>query len=451
MLEHSLGGVSVVVVGAGLAGLAAAHDLYRRGAAVTVLEARDRIGGRVWTVSEGFQHGQHGEAGGDLIEQGQSDIRRLATAELDLSLAPILPGGFRFVRRSAGPVVPSAENPWELLTAALQPLFHTWRLAEGNFEGPIAAAIARHSVAEWLNAIRASEDLRALVRGLRGLFLADPDALSLLQVVEEFSTSGSPGGEQMYRVQGGNIRIAERLAAPLGERVQLQSPVVAVVQDATRVRVKVHASGRSLGEITADFAIVSAPAPLAAAIDWTPRLPDAQHDAFARLQYGFATKSLLQFDRRWWQAPGTVRAYATDLAIGAVWDGNEEQPGEAGILSLLAGGSASNATEALVARGGTGALLEELAWLGLEDARLLAWRGVRWEDDRWARGGYAYFDPAYAPAWRRWLARPFRRVLFAGEHTSLRWQGYMNGAIESGLRAAAEVASLVDSPVAGSP
>ena len=73
-------------------------------------------------------------------------------------------------------------------------------------------------------------------------------------------------------------------------------------------------------------------------------------------------------------------------------------------------------------------------------------KAVTWEDDPWSRGGYAVFDPSYGPHLRAWLARPAGRIVFAGEHTSLRWQGYMNGAIESGKRAAAEVRAL--SPLA---
>src|SRR5262249_56612170 len=80
-------------------------------------------------------------------------------------------------------------------------------------------------------------------------------------------------------------------------------------------------------------------------------------------------------------------------------------------------------------------------WLG-RPARLVASQTVVWDDDPWARGGYAYFDTSYDPLWRAWLARPAGRVVFAGEHTSIRFQGYMNGAIETGLRAAAEIAAL---------
>src|SRR4029079_16729820 len=86
-------------------------------------------------------------------------------------------------------------------------------------------------------------------------------------------------------------------------------------------------------------------------------------------------------------------------------------------------------------------LVEQMDFLELKGASLVAWDSVSWEDDPWARGGYAHYDPSFNPALREWLARPFRRVFFAGEHTSLEGQGYMNGAVESGLRAAVEISS----------
>jgi monoamine oxidase len=173
----------------------------------------------------------------------------------------------------------------------------------------------------------------------------------------------------------------------------------------------------------------------------TPALPAQQHDAIARLQYGRATKSLLQFSSRFWRATGRPRAFGSPLPFGAVWEANEEQPGRAGILSLLAGGSASDATQAIVAKHGVRGLAGALDWLGSQSSELTASRQIVWEQDPYARGGYAYFDPGFDPALRAWLARPAGRLFFAGEHTSLKWQGYMNGAVESGRRAAAEVAA----------
>ena len=161
--------------------------------------------------------------------------------------------------------------------------------------------------------------------------------------------------------------------------------------------------------------------------------------AVTAVKYGAATKTSLQFDRAPWRKRGKPRAFGTALPIGAVWDANEEQGGS--ILTLLAGGGASAATRDVLAAHGPSRLVRELSWLNLKDTELRAWTSLSWEREQWSLGGYAYFDTQFQPALRYWLARPFDRVFFSGEHTSLRWQGYMNGAVETGLRAAAEVSA----------
>ena len=145
--------------------------------------------------------------------------------------------------------------------------------------------------------------------------------------------------------------------------------------------------------------------------------------------------------KRFWRIPGRPRAFGSPLPFGAVWEGNEEQRGTSGILSLLAGGSASEGTQSIVAKEGPLGLVHALDWLGSHRASLGASRQIVWEQDPLARGGYAYFAPGFDPELRAWLARPSGRLFFAGEHTSLKWQGYMNGAVESGRRAAAEIAA----------
>jgi monoamine oxidase len=188
-----------------------------------------------------------------------------------------------------------------------------------------------------------------------------------------------------------------------------------------------------------DYVVFAIPATLLRRVPITPALPAQQHDAIASLRYGRGTKTLLQFSERFWRSPGRPRAFGSPLPFGAGWEGNEEQRGRAGILALLAGGSASDATHAIVEHEGIQGLVRALDWLGSSKAELVGWQQVRWESDPWSRGGYAVFDPSFAPGLRGWLAQPCGRLFFAGEHTSLRWQGYMNGAVESGHRAAAEV------------
>src|SRR2546421_424836 len=129
----SLAGTSVLVAGAGLAGLAAAHDLVEHGAQVTVVDARARVGGRVWTIRDGFAEGQHAEAGGDLIDEEQHAIRDLASA-YGLPLARILRGSFAYVRtdRTGRPRIrPQASSRgWTRLGEALKEVVEPYRLVE---------------------------------------------------------------------------------------------------------------------------------------------------------------------------------------------------------------------------------------------------------------------------------------------------------------------------------
>jgi monoamine oxidase len=441
----SLNGVTVLVAGAGLAGLAAARDLTAMGADVTVIDARNRVGGRVWTIREGFVEGQHAEAGGDMIDDEQHEIRALVQ-ELGLTLRRILRGGFgsASLDRRGRPHVAhrGVARGWQRLSEALGDSIRRYRLVEQRWDSPIASDLAQRSVAKWLDDIRADGELRTAATGLRGFFLADPEELSLIALVDLFASLDdlSPAWN-MYRIEGGNDRLATALARPIGSRLQLDTELVAVSHRGRHVRASVK-QGRGVAQMTCDYLVIALPASVLRRVPITPSLPAQQHDAIARLKFGRATKTLLQFTRRFWRMPGRPRAFGSALPFGAVWEGNEEQRGRPGILSLLAGGTASDQTQAIVAKDGPRRLADQFDWLGSRRAELVGSNQVVWESEAWSRGGYAYFDPTFDPALRSWLARPCGRLFFAGEHTSIRWQGYMNGAVESGRRAAAEVAAV---------
>lgn len=437
-----LEGVSVLVVGAGLAGLCAARDLIAMGASVTVIDARDRVGGRVWTQRNGFADGQHAEVGGDFIDENHDELRRLV-ASLRLELVQILRHGWSFARQdehgAVRAVPPGPGTGWDRLAEALEPLTDRYRMAEHRWDTPIATDLARRSVLQWLDEIQADADLRAIAMGLRGFFLAEIDELSLLALVDHFA-SGPPLPAKTYRVVGGNDRVATTLAASLGDRLRLGAELVAISHRGPRVRASVRHK-RQAQQLSCDYLVCTLPAVVLRRVPITPALPAQQHEAIATLKYGRATKSLLQFSSRFWRVPRRPSAYGSALPFGVVWDANEEQRGKSAILSTLAGGAASDATIELIGREGSVGLAKHLDWLGSGRAQLLHAQHVSWEADPFARGGYAFFDPIFPPERQSWLARPCGRLFFAGEHTSVRWQGYMNGAVESGRRAAAEVAA----------
>ena len=157
------------------------------------------------------------------------------------------------------------------------------------------------------------------------------------------------------------------------------------------------------------------------------RLSVERTKAIAKLRYGPVTKTLLQFDRRFWKRRGRALAYGTDLPIGAVWDGNEEQRGRLGILCLMAGGQASLKTQEQLSGRGVDGLTESLAWLGAARGSLIASWTTSWEHDPWVGGGYAVFGPTYDPAlangWRAPAGESFSRAnipAFVGKAT---WKG----------------------------
>jgi monoamine oxidase len=170
-------------------------------------------------------------------------------------------------------------------------------------------------------------------------------------------------------------------------------------------------------------------------MEFAPALPALLRQALKALSPGPATKAHLLFDRAWWRKHGHPQAYGSNLDTGAVWEANGSKPA---VLTLLAGGRASHAFRALLEAGGPQRLVRRLSWLG-EPGEARDFRSTSWELDKFARGGYSVFGPDFRPEWRAELSRAFGRIVFAGDHASRQWQGYMNGAVESGARAARDI------------
>lgn len=420
----------VIVAGAGLAGLTAARALSGASAAVTILDARERPGGRVRTARDGFDEGCHGELGGEFIDAEQQDIRRLCD-ELRLPLVRVLRGGFTHrYRGDDGEHHVSRTRPWTELERLVEPLLRRYRAARGNPESDAVREIAAHSLRAWLRQRGATPAQHSMADALRGFFLADPDELSVLPLVEQLASGGSPAQAEMYRIDGGSDRLVDALARATPARLLLRHRIVAIAQALDRVLVTAVDDGGLHQQLEADAMVVALPAATLRHVAIAPPLPRDQWRAIGALRYGCATKVLVPLGRGAFRR--RARAFATDTALGAFWDAG------GGVLTFLGGGSASRTLRDRAERG-AGGVLSDLCWLGMAGAPVDAMQAATWEEDPWARGGYAYLDPSFDPAWRPLLARRAGRLVFAGEHTSERWQGYMNGAVESGLRAAREL------------
>ena len=435
----------VIVCGAGLAGLAAAHELARARVDVTVVEARDRLGGRTWTVRDGFAGGQHAELGGEFIDAEHQYMRALA-AQFHLDLVPVLTRGFthRFTPRGRGIEV-SRTGPWDSLREVLGPLIDQYAAVEGDVTAKPVEHIAERSLRQWLDDRGAGPELYAMARALRGFFLADPEELSILQPVELLADGQIPSRVRMFRIAGGVDRLVTALVRGTNARLMLRHDVKRIAQGPAGVVAHVVDGAGRLQELEADALIVTFPASVLRDVDVVPPLPAEQRHAIAAVRYGRATKLAVQTTCRALR-DRQAQAFATDTALGAFWDATDGQPSRThSMINFLAGGAASPDLQRR-AVANAASVLRELCWLGLAGAEVTALRAATWEEDPYARGGYAFLDPGFRPAWRPLLSRPAGRLFFAGEHTSDDFQGYMEGAARSGMRAAAEVLDTTKRP-----
>lgn len=434
----SLRGIRVAVIGGGLAGLVAARELAKQQAAVHLIEARERLGGRVWTLRDESFSTEPVELGGEFIDNTHTELRTLAR-DLGLTLTRVVRDGFGLALEVDGTfrIFNTQDAIWHAYKKALKQDADAFEQTECDWNSTIAAALARHSLDDLLRARRAPAEVIAMASALRGFFAADSEALSALVGVELTMADWDPGHVPMSRVKGGNDLLVNGLARTKNVVFSMQRTVKRIQQSERDVQITVTEPHGELETVRADYAVVTVPPVILRSWPFSPPLPSEQRRAMESLAHGFVTKALLRFDSRWWRKPGRPRAFGTNLAVGAVWEATEA-PRAPAVLTLLAGGRASEELQAIIEEEGPDGVAARLAWLGApEPVREL--RSMTWEHDPRSKGGYAFFGKSFDPGLRSQLSRACGRIFFAGEHTSREYQGFMNGAIESGQRVAQEV------------
>jgi monoamine oxidase len=390
----------VVVIGAGLAGLAAAEALQRAGREVVVLDARDRVGGRV--SSRELPDGSVVEMGAEFILPG-NDVIVAEAARLGLGLWE---KGMAYGRREVAGV--TADE----LRAGAASIGEALRDPEA----------ARLSAAVLLDRLDLAPAVRDAIRARVEVSAAAPaetvgaDELGLVAAVRDDPSHG---------IAGGNQSLPRALAAELGERVHLREPARAIAWGDDGVTVR-----SERGELSAGAAVIAVPAPLLEEIAFDPPLPRERRDAVARLGYGHAAKLFVPLRER--PQPSAVLSvperYWTWTARAA---GGEVQP----VAHAFAG--SPGGLERLGVADGPAAWLASLTRLrpDLElqpEGALLS----TWSDDPWARGAYSVHTPGgNDPA----LAERHGPLAFAGEYTAGPFAGLMEGALRSGQRAAEQL------------
>jgi len=391
--------VRAVVVGAGLAGLTAADELARGGAEVVVLEARSRVGGRVW--SQRLPNGAVIEMGAEYVLPGNTAVLELAE-RLGLGLWD---KGMRYGTREPKGGIGTTQEELVAAMAGVEA-----ELASGEHDD--------ESTEDFLDSIDipagAREAIIARVE-ISCANTADRVAAAELGGVAHIDDEPSPS------IAGGNQRLALALAETLGSSVHLDEQVMSIHWD-ERVRI-----GSRAGDIEADVAVVAVPASVLDRIAFEPALPAELAEPLGSVEYGLAAKLFVPL-----RAPASPTAvmnvperYWTWTATG---DADEPQP----VVSAFAG--SKPALDALEVDQGLSRWLDSLERLrGDLDLELSGAVLSTWADDPWVRAAYSTSPPPEVAAA---VERPTGPLAFAGEHTAGEHAALMEGAIRSGQRAA---------------
>jgi monoamine oxidase len=442
--------VDAVVVGAGLAGLTAARELEASGASVLVVEAGDRVGGRTMTRRVG---GVPVEMGGQWIGPGQPRIIALAE-ELGVETFPtevpgrtvFWEGGRRSEYEEDGEVPfgdPAASAEVREAFRALSDLARAVS-ADAPWGSERAAEWDGQTLETWkLGHTRSAGARFYFDLAVESLYACEPRDISLLGVLSDVAASGGPGGlfeieasAEEYRFVGGAQELSVRMARELEGRVVLSSPVRRISQGGDGVLVE-----SDLVSVEAGAAIVAVPAALRGRIEYAPALPPVHDGLSQRMPMGAVIKCHAVYDAPFWRGMGLNGRAEGDAGPCRITCDNSAPGEDAGVLTGFILGSDARRWGQSPAGERERAVLECFArYFGQEALNPSAYAECDWGAEPFARGGYAGvptpgFFLDHGPA----LQEPVGRVHWAGTETAARWNGYMDGAIESGRRAAQEV------------
>jgi monoamine oxidase len=434
-----------VVLGAGLAGLYAAYLLRQSNFSVCVLEARERVGGRVLTL-RALAHQQHAELGPEFIDTNHYRVIRLAKQfHLSLStrpdfwgVSPSLP-----LRRGARRAWRKFWNEVYTLAAQIADRYAPWHAPE-----PLRTldCITMRAFAERLGVWAAGEPL--FRRYTRNIEATEPENLSVYSIAAQEAFYGKGVGAGVYRLVDGTDCLPRALAdafCALGGDLRLNALVEAVEQASDGVRVYARQAGKLL-TVQASYAIVALPFPVLTQLEWRPALAPWRVDALQGAGKGAVIRTLIQFRRRFWREEPYPRAYPDCADISAIWEETDLQAGESGVLSFWTGGDAAHRWASL----SEGARIDEcLSALEVMypacRAEVIAARSYDWQSDPFAQHAYIHHTTGYLTQALPLLRQPEGRLHFAGDYLSL-FVGYMEGALESGERAAQAVIDALQPP-----
>jgi len=443
----------VLIVGAGLAGLAAGYELVKAGHEVILLEAQVRAGGRVLTLRSPFGEGLYADAGATRIPDNHEWTLRYVEM-FGLELGPFEPADSSMVyhlRGARSVAAPGANLDWPYAITARERTIGVLPLVRQEVERTIQE-VGDPTRPGWpSSSLRALDELsfegylrtRGLSKGAielhRALAGGYPyGAMSALWVIRNRFWRHKT--QRYVKISGGNDRLPEAFATRLADHIRYGARVVRIEQDHERVRATYTQGGTSYSA-EADHLISAVPLTLLRDIT-IPGLSAAKQRAIREVPYSSTTKVFLQMRRPFWTGQGLSGFALTDLPVQEVWNVAHNEPSSRGILvAYMVGANGLRMGELSDAeRIRTTLVNMDKVFPGARE-NFEGAATKSWDRDPWVRGANVYFKPGQMTTLAPIVGQAEGRIHFAGEHTSA-WNNWMQGALESGHRAAAEVNAI---------
>ncbi|MFE5295752.1 flavin monoamine oxidase family protein [Streptomyces sp. NPDC056632] len=446
--------VDVVVVGAGLAGLTAARAVRAAGRSVLVLEARDRVAGR--NLGHHLSNGTAVELGGQWIGRTQTEALKLVS-ELGLETFPTYDDGAA-VTLYNGKRTQYADETFGLSYESAVEVGRLQQELEGladqvslssPWASPAAAELDRQTVDAWLRANTDNAEALAFWGAIiPAVFSAEPAEMSLLHFLFYIKSGGmidnlvsTTGGAQELRVVGGTHQMSERLADQLGDAVRVDAPVRQISHDDNGVQVDYEG-----GRITAQRVIVAIPPTLAGRLVYKPALPASRDGLTQQIPMGSVIKVQVAYPTPFWRDAGLSGfGFSLDDELSVTMD-NSPPDGSCGVVvGFFEGAHARSAARLSLEERRAAAVATLVKMFGPEAQNPIEYVEQDWMEEEYTRGCYG--GRLGAGVWTQYgaaLAEPVGRIHWAGAETSEVWNGYMDGAIRSGHRAAAEALAQLE-------
>ncbi|OBF84993.1 monoamine oxidase [Mycobacterium sp. 852002-51163_SCH5372311] len=442
--------VDVCVIGGGFAGLTAALRLKQAGRSVALLEARDRVGGRTFTVSR--DDGSWIDKGGAWVGPTQDRIYALMN-EFGVSAfkqytdgeAMMVVEGKQYRYRGT---IPWSMSPWASLNLGAG-FFGISQLCksiplDAPWEAKNAAKWDRMTLAQWLDKnvmSKAAHDL--LDTAVSGCYTSAASEVSMLFVLYQMASGGGPGfvlggkgASQDARVVGGMGAIYRPMAAELGDAIQLSQPVRSITQDADGVTVRSERDG-----IRAQHAVVAVPLAIASQIVYEPMLPTDRAFLHQRMPSGAIVKISIVYDEPFWRADGLCGQSAAPGTPAPVTIDACTDTGAPGILCVVSEGPTAREYDRLDETERRQKVLDTLVHrFGAKAGKPVEYVEQNWSREPYSGGGMlSHAPPGVLTEFGHALREPCGRIHWAGTESSAKMCGWIDGAIRSGERAASEV------------